>query len=304
MLLTKIGKLMLIMVVLGHIAAGVGCSDDGKGGGATSASKASASTVLKIAWVPGEDNDVRRKEYEGIIKHLEQQLGKKVEVFQGTDYTAIIEAMTSKHIDVAVYGPFSYILAVDKANAEAFAGGVRADGTSTYSSYIIANKSSGIKTLGDLKGKEFAFVDPASTSGHLIPRTVLVKANIDPEKDLKKTVFAGGHDAVGLSVKNNKVPAGAISSNTYDKMVKEKVLNPDELVIVAKSDPIPGSPVAYRRDLSEDLKTNIKAAFLSVPKEAMPPTGGFVRYGEIKDREYNVIRDTAKILNLDLSKLD
>ncbi|KJR96627.1 MAG: hypothetical protein VR68_14205 [Peptococcaceae bacterium BRH_c4a] len=262
--------------------------------------------VLRLGLIPAEDQEEMLKRFGPTIAYLEKKLGVKVEHFVATDYTGIIEAMRSGKIDAAFFGPFSYILAADKANAECFAVGVRKNGKSTYQSTIVVHKDSGIKTLNDLKGKDFAFVDPASTSGNLFPRVILQKAGINPEKDFKSVIYAGGHDAVELAVKNKKVPAGADNDITYEKMVGQKLISADENIILAKSDPIPGSPIVYRKDLPEDLKKKLKDAFLVMHKEDAAALGGYgdiIHYVEAKDSEYDVIRETAKILNLDLNKM-
>jgi phosphonate transport system substrate-binding protein len=262
--------------------------------------------VLKMGLIPAEDQEEMMKRFGSTIAYLEKKLGIKVEPFMATDYSGVIEAMRSKKVDVAFFGPFSYVLAADVANAEAFAVGVRSNGKSTYQSIIVAHKDSGIKTLNDLRGKDFVFVDPASTSGNLFPRVMLKKAGIDPEKDFKSVTYAGGHDAVELAIKNRKVPAGADNDITYEKMVKEGLISPEENIIIAKSDPIPGSPIAWRKDLPEDLKQKIKQAFLNMHNEdpqALSGYGEIIRYDEARDSDYNIIRETAKILNLDLKKM-
>ena len=79
----------------------------------------------------------------------------------------MIEAMRSNHVEVAYLGPFSYVLGTTVAPIEAFATAETAkSGRTYYHSQIITRKDSGIKTIEDLKGKTFAFVDPSSTSGH------------------------------------------------------------------------------------------------------------------------------------------
>jgi phosphonate transport system substrate-binding protein len=261
---------------------------------------------IKIGLIPAEDQEEMLKRFDGTITYLEKKLGTKVKTFVATDYTGVIEAMRAKKIDVAFFGPFSYALAADKADAECFAVGVRSNGKSTYHSIIITHKDSGIKTLNDLKGRDFVFVDPASTSGNLVPRSMMKKAGIDPEKDFKNVVYAGGHDAVELAVKNKKAAAGADSDITYEKMAAKKLISPEENIIIAKSDPLPGSPIAYRQDLPEELKEKIRQAFLNMHRENPQALGGYgeiIRYEEAKDSDYDIVRETAKVLDLDLTKM-
>ena len=91
------------------------------------------------------------------------------------------------------------------APIEAFATAKTAkSGRTFYHSQIIARKDSGIKDINDLKGKDFAFVDPSSTSGHLFPKAGLIKLGIDPENFFGRVLFTGSHDANALAVANER----------------------------------------------------------------------------------------------------
>lgn len=303
---SKFFILLVILALSMLLLAGCGDEKQNEGSNAPAEKQGAEMKVLKMGLIPAEDQEEMLKRFGGTIAYLEKKLGMKVETFVATDYSGVIEAMRSKKIDVAFFGPFSYVLASGVAGAEAFAVGVRKNGKSTYRSIIVTHKDSGIKTLNDLKGKDFVFVDPASTSGNLIPRLILKKAGIDPEKDFKSVTYAGGHDAVELAIKNKKAPAGADNDITYEKMVEEKLISPGENIIIAKSDPIPGSPIAWRKDLPEDLKQKINQAFLNMHNEdpgALSGYGAIIRYDEASDSDYDIIREAAKILNLDLKKM-
>jgi phosphonate transport system substrate-binding protein len=262
--------------------------------------------VLKVGAIPAEDAQKTREAYKALVSYLEKKTGLKVELFVATDYSGVVEAMRSGKLDIAFFGPFSYVLAADKANAEAFAVENRKGTGTSYKSIIVANPEAGINSLEDLKGHTFAFVDPASASGNLIPRSVLKAKGINPEQEFKSVIYAGGHDAAELAVKNHKVDAGADDDITYNNMKEKGLLSDKDVKIIWTSDPIPGSPWAWRKDLPADLKTKIKTAFLTMAAEdtsALSTTGGGVEgYDESNDANYNVIRETAKILNLDLSK--
>lgn len=261
--------------------------------------------VLRVGTIPSEDATRMREAYKPLAAYLEKKLGMKVDLFVATDYTGAIEAMRAGKLDIALFGPFSYVLAADKANAEVFAV-EKVNGATTYKSIIVTRPDSGINSLQDLKGRTFAFVDPASTSGHLFPRAFMKKQSIEPDKDFKSLVFAGTHDAVELAVKNRKVDAGADSNKTYNKMKKEGLISDQDIKIIFESDPIPSSPWAWRKDLPAELKAKIKEAFLNMDKEApdaFDKKKGQEAYLASTDDAYNVVRETAKILNLDLTKM-
>src|SRR3989338_1136520 len=206
--------------------------------------------VLKMGLIPADDAEEMLRSYEPVKEYLSKELGIPVEIQVTSDYTAAIEAMRAKHIDMAWFGPFSYIIAANVAGAEVMANGVRRDtGQSTYKSVIVTRADSGIKTLEDLKGKSFAFVDPASTSGNLIPRKMLIETGIDPDRDFSAVFYAGTHNAVELAVANKKVDAGADSDNSFDRMVAAGQIDPKVNKIIFTSPPIPGSPIVVRQEL-------------------------------------------------------
>lgn len=264
-------------------------------------------TVLRVGAIPAEDSEKIREAYQPLVNHLSKKLGMKVELFVATDYSGVIEAMRAGKLDIALFGPFSYVLAVEKANAEAFAVEKRRVGGTTYKSIIITHPESGINSLQDLKGRSFAFVDPASTSGNLFPRYFLKKNNIDPDKDFKNLIYSGNHTAVELAVKNRKVDAGADSSRTYSNLKSQGAISDQDVKIIYESDPIPASPWAWRKDLPEHLKSQIRSAILNLAQEepqAMNKSDPTIEgYAEAKDSDYDVVRETTKILNLDLNKM-
>jgi phosphonate transport system substrate-binding protein len=287
---TLIVLTVLVMVVISFISLGF--------------AESTVKNELKISFIPVESTEEIAKRYQKIVDYLSKELNMKVTPYVANDYSAVIEAMRAKHVDVAWFGPFSYILAAKEADAEAFVNPINESGQDVYYCYFITHKDSGIKSIQDLKGKTFTFGDPASTSGHLIPRYILTKAGLDPDKDMK-TQFSGGHDATALAVKNKKVDAGAMASEIYDRLVNKKMISTDEVIVFFKSDPLPLDPWAYRKDLPQEIKDKVKKALLEIDKkdpEALKGTS-FIKFKEVDDSRYDAIRDVAKTLNLDLKKL-
>ncbi|MDQ0204633.1 phosphonate ABC transporter substrate-binding protein [Pectinatus haikarae] len=261
--------------------------------------------VLKVGAIPSEDSQKVRDAYAPLVTYLEEQTGLKVELFVATDYSGVVEAMRSGKLDIAYFGPFSYILAADKANAAAFAVESRKGSGASYRSIIVADPESGINSMKDLKGHSFAFVDPASASGNLVPRSCLEKEGINPNQDFKSVVYSGGHDASELAVKNHKVDAAADADDNYNRMKAAGLISDKDVKVIFTSDPIPNAPWAWRKDLPEDLKAKIKAAFLDMAQK--DPNGiakvgkNIEKYVETDDSAYNGIREIAKMLNLDLT---
>lgn len=264
---------------------------------------------LTIGVIPAEDTEQVAATFEPIAKYVGEEVGTDTKLYTATDYSGIIEAMRSGEAEVAWLGPLSYVLAAQRAGAEAVAVQLTEEGTKnpTYHSFIITRKDSDVQGLEDLAGKSFAFVDPASTSGNLFPRQAFKEAGMDPDKDLGEATFAGGHDASALAAANGDVDAGAVASTTYESMISEGILNENEVRIIWESDPIPESPIAVRGDMSREAKDKIQKAFVGmkpedVGEEEISPDGA-VGYVAAKDSDYDVIRKLAKSLNLDAETL-
>jgi phosphonate transport system substrate-binding protein len=264
--------------------------------------------VLKMGLIPADDAEEMLRNYEPLKKYLSEKLNIPVEIQVTSDYTAAIEAMRAKHIDMAWFGPFSYVIAANIAGAEAIVNGVRrSDGKSDYRSVIIAGADTGIESLEDLKGKSFAFVDPASTSGNLIPRKMLIENGIDPEKDFSKMYYAGTHNAVEYAIANGKVDAGAGSDNSYARMIDAGEIDPEKNKIIFTSEPIPGSPIVIRKDLPEEMKQNIIDAMVTMDEQTIHQVDGWGNigsYNRVSDSDYDVIRETAKILGMDIASAE
>lgn len=271
-------------------------------GAASGNAKISVKT-LRLGAIPAENVQKVLSDTTPFADALSKNLGVPVEIFVGPSYTAVIEALAAGKIDVAIFGPFSYVLANSKYNAQVFAMQLGVNGEKTYNSLIIANPKTGIKSLAEVKGHSFSFVDVASTSGNLIPRyTLIKKANIDPDKDVQG-VFAGSHDASLLSVASGKTDVGAVASDIFQKNIDAGTVKLSDVVILDKSFDIPNSPVAYRNDLSAADKELIKSAFLTIKDPAALKTLSTAGYIEAVDSTWDVLRDIAKVLNLDLTKL-
>lgn len=292
-------RTIVLILVLSVAIIAAGC------GAGKTASETGEVKVLRMGIIPADDAEEMLRSYEPVREYLSEQLGIPVEIKVTSDYTAAIEAMRAKHIDVAWFGPFSYVIAANVAGAEAIVNGVRkSDGKSDYRSIIVVNAQSGIRNLEDLKGKSFAFVDPASTSGNLIPRKMLIENGIDPDKDFGKFYYAGTHNAVEYAVANGKVDAGADSDNSYNRMVAAGEIDPKINKIIFTSDPIPGSPIALRNDLPADLKIKIQEALLRMDEQTIHKVSGWgdiSSYQKVSDSDYDIIRDTAKILGMDIT---
>lgn len=256
---------------------------------------------IVMGLIPAENNEEMIQKFEPMRAQLEKKLGEKVKVFTATDYAGVIEAMKKKRVDIAWFGPLSYYLAEQEAGAEAFAVGLREGSNShTYKSIFVAPCDSGIKSIKDMKGKSVAFVDPASTSGGLMPTYMVKKeTGMMPDQFFGKFTYAGSHDAAEMAVKNKTVDTAADNDITYEKMLAKGLITKQTNCIVKESDPLPGSPLVYRGDLPADLKAKIQDAVLTAHNEIkVTGYGNLSRYVAVGPQDYQMIRDMVKELGL------
>ena len=260
--------------------------------------------TLRVALLPDENAATLIQNAQPLKTYLEQTLKKNIEIIVTTDYSSMIEAMRFGRIEVAYFGPFSYVLAKSRApEIEPFAVGVER-GSPTYNSILIATAGGPVKTLADIRGKPFGFGDQASTSSHLAPRAhLLKKAGLDGEKDYRP-VHLGTHDAVARAVQAGQVPAGALSKAIYDNLVSRNTIDPAKLVQLDLSDPIPNYPIVMQGNLAPALKQAIRDAFINVKDKEVLKSFRVEGFAATNDKAYDVLRDTAKVLKLDIAKMN
>ncbi len=218
--------------------------------------------TLVFAAVPSEQSTTLQQDYAAVIAMLEKETGMKIEFQNATAYAAVIEGMRAGQIDIAQYGPFSYVLAKNQsAGITPIAASVEEKGGEPgYQSYGITAAGSDITDLAGFADRKVCFVDPNSTSGYLYPTAGLIEAGVDPVNGLTPT-FAGGHDASALAVASGQCDAGFAYDEIVDvKLIETGQLQNGQLRTVWKSETIAGSPMAVSGDLDPQLRQSIAAA--------------------------------------------
>ena len=256
---------------------------------------------LRVALLPDENASTIIQNAQPLKKYLEETLKKDIELIVTTDYSSMIEAMRFNRIEVAYFGPLSYVLAKSKApGIEPFAVGV-SKGSPTYKAVIIALADGPVKTIADIKGRTMGFGDNASTSSHLIPRAYLARQGLIGEKDYK-LAHLGTHDAVARSVQAGQVQAGGLSQEIFNALVAKGTIDGVKVKVLAESDPIPNYPMVMQGTLAPALKESIKKAFVELKDAAILKTFRAEGFVATDDKAYDILRETAKVLNLDLTQ--
>lgn len=247
---------------------------------------------IRVGFIPTEGNADIKKRFKPLTEHLQNILGVEVEAFSASDYAGIITAMTHKHIDFAYFGPKSYTEAAEKAGAQALVLELNKERNPGYNGIIIVRKDSDMKKLSDIKGHVFAFTDPNSTSGYLVPNVLFARElNVKPKNYFKQVKFSGSHGASILAVKNGAVEVAATNNIDLDRMIEKGQASMNDFRILWTSELIPGAPMAARQDLPESLKAAFTGAMLMFNKDKAGlnklQNGG---YQFTDDSTYDIIR--------------
>jgi phosphonate transport system substrate-binding protein len=269
-----------------------------------------SSKVLRVGFSPAEDAQQVIRNAQPLVEILQKKLGMEVQPFVATDYTGVVEALRVGKLDIAFLTPASYVLAKNEANVRVALKSER-KGSPFYYAAIITRTDSGIKSLEDLRGKVFAFGDPVSTSANVFPRKLFHDNGIDPVRDFKNILYAGGHDAIVLAVLNRKVDAGATYANSTDgsdTAWARYLKNPEDVKkirAIAYSEPIPADNLVFSANLEERLGKRIEETFIELSHD---PEGkkmlrdlyqidGFV---PATDKDYDSVREAFAIAGIQL----
>ncbi|MEM7795024.1 MAG: phosphate/phosphite/phosphonate ABC transporter substrate-binding protein [Cyanobacteria bacterium P01_C01_bin.118] len=272
----------------------VGCS------GAAPQETAANPSKLVVALLPDEDAATVVQDNQGLTDYLEKTLDKEIELVVTTDYSSMIEAASNGRLDLAYFGPLSYVLAKTKSDLEPFAARIKG-GSATYTSLIIGNVEAGIDEFADIEGQTVALGDPASTSSRLFPELTLADAGLKSGENYE-AVFLGAHDAVALAVQNGNAQAGGLSRPIFESLVDKGTVDADKVTIIAESDAIPQYPWTMRSDLDPELKEEIRSAFLGLEDETVLKPFKADGFAAMKDQDYDGIRKAGEVLGLDLGE--
>ncbi len=252
--------------------------------------------TLRVALLPDENAATIIKQNKPLKDYLEKTLNKKVELIVTTDYSSMIEAMRFGRLELAYFGPLSYTLAKSRSDIEPFAARIK-KGSTTYKAVVIGNIEAGINSIEDLKGKQVAYGDQASTSSHLIPKSMLRDAGLTEGKDYKEN-FAGAHDAVAVAVQNNNAQGGGLSKPIFESLVERDIISLEKVRVLGESAPFPQYPWAMRSDMDDALKEAIRQAFYTLKDEAVLKPFKSDGFAPINDSDYDVVRDLQAKLGL------
>lgn len=217
---------------------------------------------LRISAIPDENPQELLRIYTPFSDYLSKEIGIPVKFTPVVDYAATVEGLAGNKLDMVWYGGLTSVQAARMAKGAKRI--IMRKEDTEFKSQFITRKDTGVKNLKDLKGKTFSFGSVSSTSGHLMPRYYLMKAGINPEKDFSKFSFSGAHDATAAWVEAGRVDAGALNFLVWDKLVANKKVDTDKVVIFYTTPPYVDYVWTVRAGLDNATVEKISKAFLKL----------------------------------------
>lgn len=263
---------------------------------------AQAQALLRVTTIPEEAASEQIRKFAPLAQYLEQQLGMKVEFTPVTDYPAAVEALIGKKVELVWFGGFTFVQANLRSGGKVVPIAQREEDT-RFQSVFIAKTDSGIKALADMKGRQISFGSQSSTSGHLMPRSFLLQAGIDPDKDFRRVAYSGAHDATIAAVVSGKVDAAALDITVWKKFVAENKVDTQAVNVFYTTPPYFNYNWSVHADLPPALRERIKKALLAldhaVPSQAeILRLARATRYVETKPENYKGLETAARSAGL------
>jgi phosphonate transport system substrate-binding protein len=292
--------LTVFTVCLTIILAACGANESAEPKESTdSKNKTEETDTFTIGVIPVQSEGAMENAMDKLQSILTEELGRKVDVEVYPDYNGVVEAMNYDKIDMAYFGPLTYVVAQEKSGAKAIITQL-IDGEPFYHSYIITHKDSEWNTLDELVATpgeiDFAFGDINSTSGSLIPSIELQDRGVyqsEDEHEFKTVRFTGSHDATALAIQNKQVHAGAIDSAIYNQLVDSGKVDGEQIKIIWESDKLFQYPWAVHKDTDDETIKKLQDTFISIEDKEVLDAFGATGFTKASNEDYESIRQAA-----------
>ena len=241
--------------------------------------------------------------YRQLLDYIGHRLGREVQFIQRKTYAEINELLGKGQIDLAFICSGPYVVGKEKYGFELLAT-PEVQNSHFYQSYLIVNKTSRFRNLNDLRGKVFAFTDPDSNTGRLVPTYWLSQMGERPETFFSKTIYTYSHDNSILAVAKSLVDGAAIDSLIWEYYHRKNPISTSKTRIIRKSELYGIPPIVASPFLSPELKDRIRQVLLAMHQD---PRGQKIleelmidRFTPTQDAWYDSIRNIElKIASLE-----
>jgi len=227
---------------------------------------AHAQQVFRVTAIPDESPTELARKAGPLMKYLEAKLGMKVEYTPVTDYAAAVEALVNRKVDLAWFGGFTFVQANVRSGGKVIPVAQREEDEKFRSVFITGDPA--IQKLADLKGKDVSFGSQSSTSGHLMPRSFLLQAGVDPDKDFRRVAYSGAHDATIAAVASGKVQAGALNISVWEKFIADKKVDPAQVRAFYTTPTYYDYNWTVHADMPAALREKLTQALLSLSRDS------------------------------------
>lgn len=287
-------KLGLLFIALILILSACGTKKED-----TKNNEANKNDVFTIGVIPAQTEGEMKGALDKLQNLLSKKMDREVKITSYPDYNGVVEAMNYDKIDMAYFGPLTYVVAHEESGAKAIVTQL-IKGEPFYYSYLITHKDSKYESIdnmiSDVKNVKFAFGDPSSTSGSLIPSIKLKDEGVyksESENDFNNVRFTGSHDATALAVQNKQVDVGAIDSAIYDKLVEEGSIDGDQFKIIWKSEKLFQYPWAVSKKTDSETMKELQDIFLDIKDKEILDAFGATGFTKADNKDYESIRTAA-----------
>ncbi|GGI54665.1 putative selenate ABC transporter substrate-binding protein [Oxalicibacterium solurbis] len=253
--------------------------------------------VFRVSAIPDEAPTELQRKFKPLGEYLSQKIGMKVEFTPVTDYAASVEGLINHKLDMVWFGGFTFVQANVRSGGKIVPLVQREEDEKFRSVFITTDKS--INKLEDLKGKNFSFGAESSTSGHLMPRSFLLSAKINPDMDMKRVSYSGAHDATVAAVAGGKVDAGALNISVWEKLIEAGKVDTSKVRVFYTTPPYYDYNWSVRSDIDPAVRKKLTDAFLSL--NADTPQGKEIlqlqratRFIPTKPENYKAIEAAAR----------
>ncbi len=254
-------------------------------------------TKLRFGLVPFLSAETMVAAHQRLAARLSTTLGVPVEVTVGDSYGDSIDRLQRGEFDLVELSPLAYAEATSRMKLRCLLQTIT-DGSATASGYIFVRDDSPRRTVEDLKGASFGFVDPMSTSGSLMARKLLKDKGFDLSRDLGKTEYLGNHEAVLLAVMEGRVDAGATYQGSFSALRRSKGIDPLTFRVIAKTPRTPRDILCVRPDLPKEVSDAITASLMPLSardrlgREILGPLN-LNGFQPADDAAYDLVRSVA-----------
>jgi phosphonate transport system substrate-binding protein len=256
--------------------------------------------VLRVAITPvlvENRLDLNRQ----LVEYLGRKLAVKAVLVQRRSYKQVSELLEHGEVDAAFTCGLPYVLDHERFGVELLAAPEVKEGP-VYFSYVIVPADSPARSLQDLRGMRYAFSDPLSNSGWLVPARELARSGTTPEAFFSRTMFTYSHAASVEAVSVRFVDGASVDSYVYDALARSGSATVAATKVIARSGPHPFPPVVVRPGLSAELKGRLRAALLAMDHDpdgqAILAAMGFERFVAAEDRSFDGIRAMLRAVNV------